>query len=137
MVVCYIVWTTEGTTMLEMQNLAELFEAFRQSRVSASRWLRARLWGSRVRKAPANQPPFKIITGMRGNEGWVLVEGQDARNQVVVTATGNLLADAPPAELMMLMRLPTLESAFVQLVQQQDVRSIAQAIVAVMQLRHA
>jgi ABC-2 type transport system ATP-binding protein len=35
------------------------------------------------------------------------------------------------------MRLPTLESVFAQLVQQQDTRSIAQEIVAVMQLDHA
>ena len=48
-----------------------------------------------------------------------------------------LLADAPPAELTTLMRLPTLESVFAQLVQQQDTRSIAQEIVAVMQLDHA
>jgi ABC-2 type transport system ATP-binding protein len=58
-------------------------------------------------------------------------------NRVIVIAKGKLLADAPPAELTTLMRLPTLESVFAQLVQQQDTRSIAQEIVAVMQLDHA
>jgi ABC-2 type transport system ATP-binding protein len=58
-------------------------------------------------------------------------------NRVIVIAEGKLLADAPPAELTTLMRLPTLESVFAQLVQQQDTRSIAQEIVAVMQLDHA
>src|SRR5882757_2329990 len=58
-------------------------------------------------------------------------------NRVIVIAEGKLLADAPPADLTTLMRLPTLESAFAQLVQQQDTRSIAQDIVAVMQLDHA
>jgi len=62
----------------------------------------------------------------------VLFEGQDVRKDMV-----KLLADAPPAELTTLMRLPTLESVFAQLVQQQDTRSIAQEIVAVMQLDHA
>lgn len=35
------------------------------------------------------------------------------------------------------MSLPTLETVFAQLVQQQDTRSIAQEIVSVMQLAHA
>ena len=50
---------------------------------------------------------------------------------------GKVLADAPPSELTTLMSLPNLESVFAQLVQQQDTRSIAQEIVAVMQLDHA
>jgi ABC-2 type transport system ATP-binding protein len=58
-------------------------------------------------------------------------------NRVIVIAEGKLLADAPPAELTTLMRLPTLESVFAQLVLQQDMRSIAQEVVAVMQLDHA
>ena len=55
-------------------------------------------------------------------------------NRVIVIAKGKLLADAPPEELTTLMSLPTLESVFAQLVQQQDTRSIAQEIVEVMQL---
>jgi ABC-2 type transport system ATP-binding protein len=57
-------------------------------------------------------------------------------NRVIVIAKGRLLADAPPSELTKLMSLPTLESVFAQLVQQQDTRSIAQEIVAVMQTAH-
>jgi ABC-2 type transport system ATP-binding protein len=57
-------------------------------------------------------------------------------NRVIVIAKGKLLADAPPSELTKLMSLPTLESVFAQLVQQQDTRSIAQEIVAVMQTAH-
>jgi ABC-2 type transport system ATP-binding protein len=56
---------------------------------------------------------------------------------IIVIAKEKLLADAPPAEVTTLMRLPALESVFAQLVQQQDTRSIAQEIVAVMQLCHA
>ncbi len=57
-------------------------------------------------------------------------------NRVIVIAKGKLLADAAPAELTRLMSLPTLESVFAQLVQQQDTRSIAREIVAVMQTNH-
>jgi ABC-2 type transport system ATP-binding protein len=53
--------------------------------------------------------------------------------RVIVIANGRVLADAPPAELAKLMRLPNLESAFAQLVRQQDTRSIAREIVEVMQ----
>ena len=58
-------------------------------------------------------------------------------NRVIVIAKGKVLADAPPAELTTLMSLPTLETVFAQLVQQQDTRSIAEKIVSVMQLDHA
>jgi ABC-2 type transport system ATP-binding protein len=58
-------------------------------------------------------------------------------NRVIVIAKGKLLADAPPSELTRLMSLPTLESVFAQLVQQQDTRSIAREIVTVMQNAHA
>src|SRR6202020_376856 len=58
-------------------------------------------------------------------------------NRVIVIAKGKLLADAPPSELTKLMSLPTLESVFAQLVQQQDTRSVAEKIVSVMQLDHA
>ena len=57
-------------------------------------------------------------------------------NRVIVIAKGKVLADAAPSELTRLMSLPTLESVFAQLVQQQDTRSVAQEIVAVMQTSH-
>src|SRR5580704_769118 len=58
-------------------------------------------------------------------------------NRVIVIAKGRILADAPPSELTKLMSLPTLESVFAQLVQQQDTRSLAREIVEVMQIAHA
>lgn len=57
-------------------------------------------------------------------------------SRVVVIAKGRVLADAPPAELTSLMCLPNLESAFAQIVQQQDTRSTANQIVEVMQITH-
>ena len=57
-------------------------------------------------------------------------------SRVVVIANGKVLADAPPAELAQLMQLPNLESAFSQLVRQQDTRALAQEIVEVMQIAH-
>jgi ABC-2 type transport system ATP-binding protein len=57
-------------------------------------------------------------------------------NRVVVISGGKVLADAPPAELTRLMQLPNLESAFAQLVRQQDTRTTAQEIVEVMQIAH-
>ncbi|HTB95450.1 MAG TPA: ABC transporter ATP-binding protein [Terracidiphilus sp.] len=56
--------------------------------------------------------------------------------RVIVISKGKLLADAPPSDLARLMSLPNLESVFAQLVQQQDTRSRAQAIVDVMQAAH-
>jgi ABC-2 type transport system ATP-binding protein len=58
-------------------------------------------------------------------------------NRVIVIAKGRVLADAPPSQLTTLMHLPNLESAFAQLVQQQDTRVLAQQIVEVMQAAHA
>src|ERR1700728_2335844 len=58
-------------------------------------------------------------------------------NRVIVIAKGRVLADAPPSELTKLMKLPTLESVFAQLVQQQDTRSVAREIVEVMRITHA
>jgi ABC-2 type transport system ATP-binding protein len=52
-------------------------------------------------------------------------------NRVIVIAKGRILADARPADLAQLMRLPNLESVFAQLVQQQDTRSIAEQMVEV------
>lgn len=57
-------------------------------------------------------------------------------SRVVVIANGKVVADAPPAELAQLMRLPNLESAFSQLVRQQNTRTLAQEIVEVMQIAH-
>jgi ABC-2 type transport system ATP-binding protein len=54
--------------------------------------------------------------------------------RVIVIAKGKVLADAPPSELARLMSLPNLESAFAQLVRQQDTRTRAQEIVEVMQI---
>lgn len=57
-------------------------------------------------------------------------------NRVVVICGGKVLADAPPADLTRLMQLPNLESAFAQLVRQQDTRATAREIVEVMQIAH-
>ena len=57
-------------------------------------------------------------------------------NRVIVIAKGKILADATPSDLTRLMSLPNLESAFAQLVQQQDTRVVAQEIVEVMQIAH-
>jgi ABC-2 type transport system ATP-binding protein len=57
-------------------------------------------------------------------------------SRVVVIAKGKVLADSPPAELAQLMSLPNLESAFSQLVRQQNTRVLAQEIVEVMQIAH-
>jgi ABC-2 type transport system ATP-binding protein len=57
-------------------------------------------------------------------------------SRVIVIANGRILADAHPAELAKLMRLPNLESAFTQLVGQQNTRVVAQQIVEVMQTTH-
>src|ERR1039458_2838681 len=54
-------------------------------------------------------------------------------NRVIVIAKGRILADARPADLANLMRLPNLESVFAQLVQQQDTKAVAQEIADVMQ----
>jgi ABC-2 type transport system ATP-binding protein len=57
-------------------------------------------------------------------------------SRVIVIANGKILADAPPLELAKLMHLPNLESAFTQLVRQQNTRAVAQQIVEVMQTTH-
>src|SRR5580692_5709198 len=54
-------------------------------------------------------------------------------NRVIVIANGRILADAHPAELARLMSLPNLETAFAQLVRQQNTRTVAQQIIEVMQ----
>ena len=57
-------------------------------------------------------------------------------NRVIVIANGRILADAHPAELARLMSLPNLETAFAQLVRQQNTRTVAQQIIEVMQTTH-
>jgi len=58
-------------------------------------------------------------------------------SRVVVIDRGKILADAPPAQLAQLMRLPNLESVFARLVQQQDTAAVARQIVEVMRTDHA
>jgi len=67
----------------------------------------------------------------------VLETVEQVCHRVIVIGKGKVLADAPPAELAQLMRLPNLESVFAQLVEQQDTRAAAQQIVEVMQIPHA
>lgn len=57
-------------------------------------------------------------------------------SRVVVLAKGRVLADARPADLTELMHLPSLESVFAQLVQQQDSRAIAREMVDAIRVRH-
>jgi len=55
-------------------------------------------------------------------------------SRVVVIAQGKILADAAPSELTRLTKLPNLESAFAQLVRQQDTKGLAREMVEVMQI---
>jgi len=57
-------------------------------------------------------------------------------DRVIVIAEGRIVADAPPGELTGLMKLPSLEKVFAQLVRQQDTRSTAREIVEVMRPGH-
>ncbi len=57
-------------------------------------------------------------------------------DRVVVIAKGKILADAAPGELTALMRRANLESAFAELVQQEDTKVVAQQLVDVMQATH-
>jgi ABC-2 type transport system ATP-binding protein len=66
----------------------------------------------------------------------VLETVEQVCNRVVVIAKGRIVADTPPAELKKLMSLPSLESAFAQLVKQPETRTTAQEIVEVMQIAH-
>jgi ABC-2 type transport system ATP-binding protein len=58
-------------------------------------------------------------------------------DRVVVLAKGKVLADATPGELIALMKHADLESAFAQLVEQRDTRTVAQQLVEVMQVTRA
>jgi ABC-2 type transport system ATP-binding protein len=55
-------------------------------------------------------------------------------HRVIVIARGRVLADAPPADLTGPMSLPSLESAFAQLVRQPETRETAREIVEVMRI---
>ena len=57
-------------------------------------------------------------------------------NRVIVIGKGRVLADAAPKELIALKGLPSLESVFAQLVEQQDTRVVAERIVEVMRIAH-
>jgi ABC-2 type transport system ATP-binding protein len=58
-------------------------------------------------------------------------------NRVIVISKGTILADASPSELTAVMKLSNLESAFAQLVQQQDTKVVARELVEVMKVSHA
>jgi len=58
-------------------------------------------------------------------------------DRVIVIAQGKIVADAAPAELTTLMKLPTLERVFAQLVRQQDTRAAAREMVEAMRIAHA
>jgi ABC-2 type transport system ATP-binding protein len=57
-------------------------------------------------------------------------------SRVIVISEGHILANAAPSELTQLMQLPSLESVFAQLVQQEDTRSVANEFVEVMKVSH-
>ena len=86
---------------------------------------------------------FKDLLEMLAKQGkavlyisHVLETVEQICNRVIVIAKGRVLADASPAELKSLKGLPSLESVFAQLVEQQDTRSAAEQIVEVMQIVH-
>lgn len=66
----------------------------------------------------------------------VLETVEQVCNRVVVIGKGRVLADAAPEELKSLKGLPSLESVFAQLVEQQDTRQSAQKIVEAMRIAH-
>ena len=87
---------------------------------------------------------FKDLLALLAAEGkavlyisHVLETVEQVCSRVVVIAKGRILANAAPAELKRLMSLSSLESAFAQLVEQPDTRSIAREIVAVMETADA
>jgi ABC-2 type transport system ATP-binding protein len=66
----------------------------------------------------------------------VLETVEQVCDRVIVLAKGNVVADAAPSELIRLMRLPTLESVFAQLVQQTDTEQVARGLVETMKVSH-
>lgn len=86
---------------------------------------------------------FKDLLEMLANQGkavlyisHVLETVEQVCNRVIVIAKGRVLADAAPSELKSLKGLPSLESVFAQLVEQQDTRATAERIVEAMQIAH-
>lgn len=86
---------------------------------------------------------FKDLMEMLARQGkavlyisHVLETVEQVCNRVIVIAKGRVLADASPSELKSLKGLPSLESVFAQLVEQQDTRAAAEKIVEVMQIAH-
>lgn len=57
--------------------------------------------------------------------------------RVIVLDKGQVVADGSPRDLTSVMNLPTLESAFAELVEQTNTERVAEEIVSVMQVRHA
>ncbi|HSU18646.1 MAG TPA: ATP-binding cassette domain-containing protein [Acidobacteriaceae bacterium] len=57
--------------------------------------------------------------------------------RVIVLTKGRVVADAAPGELTKLMKLPSLESVFAQLVEQTETERLARQVVEVMKVRHA
>jgi ABC-2 type transport system ATP-binding protein len=55
-------------------------------------------------------------------------------DRVIVIAQGSIVADAAPSQLTALMRLPSLEKVFAQLVRQQDTQSTAREMVDAMRM---
>ena len=87
---------------------------------------------------------FKDLLVLLANEGkailyisHVMEVVERVCGRVIVLAGGKVLADAPPRELTQLMKLPTLENVFAQLVQQTDTQRTAQELVEVMKVQHA
>lgn len=54
-------------------------------------------------------------------------------DRVIVISKGRLLADAAPSDLTRMMRLPSLERVFAELVEQQDTKTIARELVEAME----
>lgn len=86
---------------------------------------------------------FKDLLGMLAAQGkavlyisHVLETVEQVCDRVIVIGKGRVLADAAPQELIALKGLPTLESVFAQLVEQQDTRATAERIVGVMRVAH-
>ncbi len=87
---------------------------------------------------------FKDLLELLAGEGkavlyisHVLETVEQVCNRVVVIANGAVRADAKPSELITLMSQPNLETAFAQLVHQQDTRATAREILAVIKDAHA
>ena len=86
---------------------------------------------------------FKDLLEMLAKQGkavlyisHVLETVEQVCNRVIVIAKGRVLADAAPEDLKLLKGLPSLESVFTQLVEQQDTRMTAERIVEVMRIAH-